>query len=445
MMHTLIFQGLQIFLSMLEVWLCYQLLYCTVLEKEYLNLKEKIIIWVNIIVWGISVSYNRSVIFFSHNVFICGLIFTSICAICIVKKDKLLVVGLIATCYSLIALLDFLFMFLSAVFLDRFVILEIYHGNSYYKIPIFLLARVVIAVGLFWLAKKGTIFLNNIYEYRKMLYGTGIIFVAILRKYQLTTFQMVFGKIPYNGMDNGLSLLSLLLIIICVTALYVKSLILQKENQFLLSRDELMHQNYGKLRALVESNRQISHDIKNYFMVLQEYDKSGKYKEIHEYLEKINGKLGALDEQVWTGHRILDFVLNQKRKVAEQKGIDFEICASALMNLTLSDEDISVLFGNLLDNAIEACEQIQDGRRWILFKLQKRQQLLFIEITNSMGNAPIIKNGVILTSKKNKKLHGYGLKSVKRIVEKCNGTFSFSMEEGVFKVNLSFFEIENGF
>lgn len=162
-------------------------------------------------------------------------------------------------------------------------------------------------------------------------------------------------------------------------------------------------------------------------------------------MEKINGKLGALDEQVWTGHRILDFVLNQKRKVAEQKGIDFEICASALMNLSLSDEDVSVLFGNLLDNAIEACEQIQDDRRWILFKLQKRQQLLFIEITNSMGNAPRIKNGVILTSKKNKKLHGYGLKSVKRIVEKCNGTFSFSIEEGIFKVNLSFFEIENGF
>lgn len=445
MMHTLIFQGLQMFLSMLEVWLCYQLLYCTVLEKEYLNLKEKIIIWANIITWGILVSCNRNIMFFSHNIFMIGIALTSVCAIYIVKQDILLVGGLVVTCYSLIALLDFFFMFFSAVLLDNTDILEIYYGTSYYKIPIFLLARVVIAAGLFLLVKKGAIFLNSIYEYRRLLCVISIIFVVILRKYQLTTFQMVFGKIPYDGMNNGLSLMSLLLIVICVTALYVKSLILQKENQFLLSRDELVHQNYEELRSLVESNRQISHDVKNYFMLLQEYDKSGKYKEIHEYLEKINGKLGALDEQVWTGHRILDFVLNQKRKVAEQKGIDFEICASALMNLSLSDEDVSVLFGNLLDNAIEACEQIQDDRRWILFKLQKRQQLLFIEITNSMGNAPRIKNGVILTSKKNKKLHGYGLKSVKRIVEKCNGTFSFSIEEGIFKVNLSFFEIENGF
>lgn len=445
MMHTLIFQGLQMFLSMLEVWLCYQLLYCTVLEKEYLNLKEKIIIWANIITWGILVSCNRNIMFFSHNIFMIGIALTSVCAIYIVKQDILLVGGLVVTCYSLIALLDFFFMFFSAVLLDNTDILEIYYGTSYYKIPIFLLARLVIAAGLFLLVKKGAIFLNSIYEYRRLLCVISIIFVVILRKYQLTTFQMVFGKIPYDGMNNGLSLMSLLLIVICVTALYVKSLILQKENQFLLSRDELVHQNYEELRSLVESNRQISHDVKNYFMLLQEYDKSGKYKEIHEYLEKINGKLGALDEQVWTGHRILDFVLNQKRKVAEQKGIDFEICASALMNLSLSDEDVSVLFGNLLDNAIEACEQIQDDRRWILFKLQKRQQLLFIEITNSMGNAPRIKNGVILTSKKNKKLHGYGLKSVKRIVEKCNGTFSFSIEEGIFKVNLSFFEIENGF
>lgn len=268
MMHTLIFQGLQMFLSMLEVWLCYQLLYCTVLEKEYLNLKEKIIIWANIITWGILVSCNRNIMFFSHNIFMIGIALTSVCAIYIVKQDILLVGGLVVTCYSLIALLDFFFMFFSAVLLDNTDILEIYYGTSYYKIPIFLLARVVIAAGLFLLVKKGAIFLNSIYEYRRLLCVISIIFVVILRKYQLTTFQMVFGKIPYDGMNNGLSLMSLLLIVICVTALYVKSLILQKENQFLLSRDELVHQNYEELRSLVESNRQISHDVKNYFMLL---------------------------------------------------------------------------------------------------------------------------------------------------------------------------------
>ena len=117
-MLTVLLQGIQIFLSMLEVWLCYQLLYCTLLEKEYLNLKEKIIIWANIIVWGILASYNRNIIFFSHGVFILGLAFTGVCAIYIIKKYKRLIISLIAISYSLAALLDFLFLFLSMAVLD---------------------------------------------------------------------------------------------------------------------------------------------------------------------------------------------------------------------------------------------------------------------------------------------------------------------------------------
>ena len=63
-MSELIRQGAQALLSMFEVWLCYQLLYLTLLEKEYLNVKEKIVIWVNIVVWGAAVSYNRNFMFF---------------------------------------------------------------------------------------------------------------------------------------------------------------------------------------------------------------------------------------------------------------------------------------------------------------------------------------------------------------------------------------------
>ena len=108
------------------------------------------------------------------------------------------------------------------------------------------------------------------------------------------------------------------------------------------------------------------------------------------------------------------------------------------METSLSDGDISILVGNLLDNAIEACEQIQDGMRWVLFKLKKRQHSLFIEISNSLGTVPRIKDGELLTSKKDKRLHGYGLKSVKRIVQKYDGVFSFSVEADVFKVKISF-------
>ena len=81
---------------------------------------------------------------------------------------------------------------------------------------------------------------------------------------------------------------------------------------------------------------------------------------------------------------------------------------------------------------------MQYGKRCILLKLKKRQRSLFIEISNSLGTVPRIKDGELFTSKKDKILHGYGLKSVKRIVQKYDGVFSFSVEEETFKVKISF-------
>lgn len=442
-MSELILRGMQALLSMFEVWLCYQLLYLTLLEKEYVNVKEKVVIWANIVVWGAAVSYNRNFIFFSHNVFLLGIVVTCICAVYIVGKEKRLVCSLVIICYSLTALLDFFFMFLSMAFLNNFTMVDIYRGVSVYKLPIFLFARAAAGAGFFLLKRRRSVFLNNIHEYKNTLCLLGIVVVVILRKYQCTVYEMVSGQIPYNGVDNGASLMVLLVIVFCIAALYVKGMILKEQNQLLLSRDELMRQNYEELRLSVESHRQMVHDLKHHFFILQEYEASGKYEKLHEYLIKMNQSVDALDEKVWTGHRVLDFILNQKKKQAEESGIAFQVCVAALLNIPLSDGDISVLFGNLLDNAIEACERMQDGKRWILFRLRKQYQLVFVEISNSIEEKPKIENGALLTSKKDKRLHGYGLKSVNNIVEKYNGVFSYSIKERIFKVNLSFYDTKN--
>ena len=154
-MSGFILQGAQALLSMFEVWLCYQLLYLTLLEKEYLNVKEKVVIWTNIIVWGIAISYNRNFIFFSHNAFLLGIVVTCICAVYVVGKEKRPVCSLVVICYSLIALLDFFFMFLSMAFLNNFTMADIYRGVSVYKLPIFLLARAAVRGRLLFVETAG--------------------------------------------------------------------------------------------------------------------------------------------------------------------------------------------------------------------------------------------------------------------------------------------------
>ena len=83
----------------------------------------------------------------------------------------------------------------------------------------------------------------------------------------------------------------------------------------------------------------------------------------------------------------------------------------------LEEKDICVLLGNLLDNAIEASETVKNHDAWIRVKLEKAGYLFFIEISNSCEKVPEIIDGEILTTKREKEFHGYGLKSVKRIRE----------------------------
>ena len=133
------------------------------------------------------------------------------------------------------------------------------------------------------------------------------------------------------------------------------------------------------------------------------------------------------------------FLLNEKKSEAEHRGILFDIETSAVFKLPLEDTDVCALMGNVLDNAIEACERMTSGERWISVYMKKQQGMFFIEVSNSIDKIPVMKHGQFLTQKGDKELHGYGIKSIKRIVDKYDGTIAFQIEDKMFKVNISFF------
>lgn len=134
-------------------------------------------------------------------------------------------------------------------------------------------------------------------------------------------------------------------------------------------------------------------------------------------------------------------LLSQKKREALAEDIAFDIQAVPMINIRLSEAEICALFGNLLDNAIEACRSLEEKGRWIIIKMEKKNQILFIEIKNSIGKKPVVKNGELITSKSDYMKHGYGIKSVKRIVEKYEGDFTYQTENDKFQVNLSFFDM----
>lgn len=142
--------------------------------------------------------------------------------------------------------------------------------------------------------------------------------------------------------------------------------------------------------------------------------------------------------------------------LAREKGIRFDLQVSPLSRLPFGDREICSLFGNLLDNALEACERVmeeektakestindQKAQLWIQVKIEQKKQLLFIEIANSADQSPERKERKLLTRKKDSSLHGYGLKSVERIVEEHDGVIFYDAEDRVFTVKVTFFDIE---
>lgn len=105
----------------------------------------------------------------------------------------------------------------------------------------------------------------------------------------------------------------------------------------------------------------------------------------------------------------------------------------------IEEGDIFVILYNLLDNAIEACEKVPNGQRWIYLSLRQVNEMLMINIQNSFQVQPIYKKGELLTLKNDKHLHGLGMRSVKKIVLKYKGRIEYKAQQNVFDVSITFF------
>ena len=214
---------------------------------------------------------------------------------------------------------------------------------------------------------------------------------------------------------------------------------LQRENQMIEFQNTMMENNYANLKEALEENRRINHDMKNHLLLLKEYEKRQDWKELRSYLDKITPEYESVKSYPWTTCQPLDLLLNLKMHMAEKKKIVWKITACSLEKFVLEENEICILFGNLLDNALEASEKVEKGEKWIKTEIQNPGNMLFINIANSMEKQPVREGKRWISQKENQKFHGYGLISVERIVEKYEGTIRYLVTKDRFEVQVSFF------
>ncbi len=430
-------KALLIWISILEIALLYWLLCGTGLEIKTFRKKEWGIIFINMISMGVIAGINRSMLFFSDNMFMINVVVTCVCTILIDKQNILLKAIIVILYDTSVALLDFFFAFLSMMVLEHEFEGRVYiYANSMMEFIIFICSRGAIAAIVSLIVKKRYEKVY-IYEFRRILLIISILMCVMLRRYQIIIVKLMSEGREQEAREAGISLAGILLFIFFIWMLYMKNRMLEKEKEILAMRDDMITRRFAEQESTMEKIRQLSHDLKNHFIVLKNYAKEGNCEGIHNYIEEIEDEFFVVKIRTWTGNHIADMLLEQKRVLAEQEGVLFTIQAVPISEWILNDSETCSLLSNLLDNAIEACKRMEHNEdKWIAIKIENQKQLLFIKVENAVNEAPIIKNGKLSSVKHDKEKHGYGLKSVERIVSKYEGVITYHSKERVFQVKI---------
>lgn len=431
---------LVLFLSLWEVWMYYQFLYATCIEKTQLLKWQRVVIQMSIWSIGILFTTNRNLIFFSHVMFLFGIICFILILWIIEKKDFIFFASITIIYFSSVALLDFFFAFLGMCMIEDLFAENIYFsGYQMEKIVIYFCSRSCVACILNGIKKYGVE--KSIDRFKYIFLLMGISFSILVRVYQVIISDMAMGRRELQGSKSLVSMSVVIAILIFVMILWVKNRILQEENNTLVMEEQLQHQKYCEMIEVMEQNQELIHDTKHHFLIVQEYLKNEEYENLQKYVKQISDEFQRTVPKVYTGIKILDFILEQKRVVAQKSGIRYETDTMLLTGIPTTEQETCALFGNLLDNAIEACCLVKTEEKWIKIQIQQINQLLSIELLNTFEIPCIRKQGVFETIKEERSVHGYGIKSMRRIVDKYQGIITYEEKEKIFTTKITFFNV----
>ncbi|MBW4874154.1 MAG: ATP-binding protein, partial [Paeniclostridium sp.] len=161
-------------------------------------------------------------------------------------------------------------------------------------------------------------------------------------------------------------------------------------------------------------------------------------KEVSEYINNLKDEIKSFKDNYNTGNMILDIIINEKSDICSKKGIKF-ICDINFSKVDfIKPIDVSSIFANILDNAIEACDKIHDEdiEKYIRIKGTISKAYFVIKCENSKVNNIKFKKNKLLTDKMDKFAHGIGTQSIKSSLDKYDGELLFEDEKDKFILNL---------
>ena len=208
----------------------------------------------------------------------------------------------------------------------------------------------------------------------------------------------------------------------------------EMETKLKLQQIELELKLNDDMISIVDKLRKLRHDMNNHIGLIKNLVHTEKYEVLKEYIDQIYEDVEVANELVITENKTLSVLLNAKKSKAKEKNIDFQSIIT-LQDLQMQNKDICALLGNILDNAIEASEKV-DNNKYIQLSIQKTTVGCVISCENSLGVKPVMRKGKFITSKENALIHGIGTENIKDIVAKYKGEVTFDYDDEMFHVRI---------
>ncbi|MFQ6808140.1 MAG: sensor histidine kinase [Blautia sp.] len=260
---------------------------------------------------------------------------------------------------------------------------------------------------LFWAMPVISVFiLLSLYwmgEYYVTWNGYGLILVNVLLLFAMNGCSVYFYRLVIKGYEA------------------------EKQYRLYRQREELVYEHYQKLEQNYQDSRKIVHDMKNHMQAMMKLYEEGETEEAHSYGLEVFHLLNQTGHMWYTENQMLNIILNEKLSEEEMKEVALTLDIEEHSLDGIREIDLTTIFANLLDNAIEALGvQEENKEKFLKIYVGRVRDFLMIELSNSKGRR----------RKKKENHQGLGLKNVKEAIDKYDGTCTIEENEKQYRVIL---------
>lgn len=199
-------------------------------------------------------------------------------------------------------------------------------------------------------------------------------------------------------------------------------------------QSDLLEKHCQEVQNMYRQTRGWRHDYHNHIQTMKAHLAMGRLTELDAYLNELDRDLTSVDTVIKTGNVMIDAILNSKISLARQQDIavDAKAIVPKELDSSISEVDLSLIIGNLMDNAMEACMRITEPeRRFIRVYIDILKGQLYIYVMNAM-EGEVKRIGRVYETLKDSRHHGFGIMRIDKVVDRYHGYLERENEEGVF-------------